>query len=244
MSSWETPEAESKFEIWEDAEWEPALRALEGYGMDSEFSGKPDPKALAKLLRSGKPVPEAVAKQLGWWLDPPWRNKGPSLTIHLPKRYYPTAKGLKERIIVKRKVEEALEKMGKVEAAVADVQRQTGYSRSYIMDAWRLTVQEVVILSSKFTPDPFLSPRQPENREDSVFADTPGHTRIRRAIPKSRIATMIVRKFDAPVPVQGRPPKHDQIEKRAYRINEFCSAYGLGPRRSSACRRNRSSISV
>jgi len=39
---------------------------------------------------------------------------------------------------------------------------------------------------------------------------------------------MIVRKFDAPVPVQGRPPKHDQIEKRAYRINEFCSAYGLG----------------
>ena len=104
MSSWETPEAESKFEIWEDAEWEPALRALEGYGTDSEFSGKPDPKALAKLLRSGKPVPEAVAKQLGWWLDPPWRNKGPSLTVYLPKRYYPTAKGLKERIIVKSEV--------------------------------------------------------------------------------------------------------------------------------------------
>jgi hypothetical protein len=184
MSSWETPEAESKFEIWEDAEWEPALRALEGNGTNSEFLGKPDPKALAKLLRSGKPVPEAVAKQLGWWLDPPWRNKGPSLTVHLPKRYYPAAKGLKERIIVKRKVEEALEKTGKVEAAVADVQRQTGYSRSYIMDAWRLTVQEVVILSSKFTPDPFLSPRQPENREDSVFADTPGHARIRASYPE------------------------------------------------------------
>jgi hypothetical protein len=184
LSSWEKPGAESNFEIWEDAEWEPALRALEGYGRDSGFLGKPDPKPLAKLLRSGKPVPEPVTKQLGWWLDPPWRNKGPSLTVLLPKRYYPAAKGLKDRIIVKRKVEEALEKGNKVEAAVADVQQQTGYSRAYIMDAWRLTIQEVVSLSSKFAPDPFLSPREPDSREDSVFADTTGRARIRASYPE------------------------------------------------------------
>ena len=95
MSSWETPEAELKFEIWEDAEWEPALRALEGYGTDLEVLGKADLKVLAKLLRSGKPVPEAVAKQLGWWLDPPWRNKGPSLTVYLPKEVLPNCKRAK-----------------------------------------------------------------------------------------------------------------------------------------------------
>ena len=39
---------------------------------------------------------------------------------------------------------------------------------------------------------------------------------------------MIVRKFDARVPVEDRPPKRDQVEKRAYCINDFCSAYGLG----------------
>ena len=28
--------------------------------------------------------------------------------------------------------------------------------------------------------------------------------------------------------MEDRPPKRDQVEKRAYRINDFCSAYGLG----------------
>ena len=39
---------------------------------------------------------------------------------------------------------------------------------------------------------------------------------------------MIVRKSSAHVPLQVHPPKHAPIEKRAYRIDEFCSAYGLG----------------
>jgi hypothetical protein len=42
-----------------------------GWAEDGKYTGKPDPKPLAKLLRSGKPVPEAVAVQLGVWLDPP-----------------------------------------------------------------------------------------------------------------------------------------------------------------------------
>jgi hypothetical protein len=184
MSSWETPGVESNFEIWEDLEWEPALSALAGYGTDSEYLGTPDPRPLARLLCSGKPVPEAVAKQLGWWLDPPWGNKGPRLLVHLPNRYYPAAKGLKERLQTKRMVEEALERGCKLESAVAEVQQKTGRSRSYVMNALRLTIREVVILSSKFTPDPFLSPREPDSREDSIFADTPGRARIRASYPE------------------------------------------------------------
>ena len=47
------------------------------------------------------------------------------------------------------------------------------------MNAWRLTIQEVVSLSSKFDPDPFLSPREPDSRENSVFADTTGRALIK-----------------------------------------------------------------
>jgi hypothetical protein len=184
MSSWEVEGAESNFQMWDDAEWEPALSALGGYGPDSEFLGKSDPKPLAKLLGSGKPVPEVVAKQLGWWLDPPWGKKGPRLVVHLPSRYYPAARGLSERIKIKQKIEGALEEEGKLESVVAQVQQETGYSRAYIMNAWRLTIQEVIALSSKFTPDPFLSLRNLNTREDSVFADMPGCARIRASYPQ------------------------------------------------------------
>ena len=184
MSSWEVEGDELNFEIWEDAEWGPALHALEGYGPDSKFLGRSDPKPLAKLLGSGKPVPEAVAKQLGWWLDPPWGKKGPRLVVDLPSRYYPAVRGLSERIKIKQKIEGALEEKGKLESAVAQVQQETGYSRAYIMNAWRLTIQDVVTLSSKFAPDPFLSPRNLNSREDSVFADIPGRARIRASYPE------------------------------------------------------------
>jgi excisionase family DNA binding protein len=39
---------------------------------------------------------------------------------------------------------------------------------------------------------------------------------------------MVVRELDARASMEGRPEKYNQIEKRAYRINEFCTAYGLG----------------
>ena len=66
MSSWEKPEAESNFEIWEDAGGEPALprrsRLQTGF---TDFLGKIDPGRLP-LLGGGKTgSTEAVAKQLG-----------------------------------------------------------------------------------------------------------------------------------------------------------------------------------
>ena len=39
---------------------------------------------------------------------------------------------------------------------------------------------------------------------------------------------MKARITNAPVLSKGHIPKHVQIEKRAYRIDEFCAAYGLG----------------
>jgi hypothetical protein len=83
----EASSSEPNVEVWTDLEWEPAFHALQGWAEDGKYTGKPDPKPLAKLLRSGKPVPEAVAVQLGVWLDPPWGHNGPRLTPSIPRRY-------------------------------------------------------------------------------------------------------------------------------------------------------------
>ena len=149
--------SEPEIEIWEDPEWEPALGALQGWKQGPQYTGRSDPKPLAKLLRSGKPVPEAVAKELGLWLDPPWGNKGPRLTAILPKRQYPGTNSIKSLIAIKRKIEEALKANGKVEAAVQKVMTETGKSRSYVMKAWMLSEEEIVVKTSEFNPDPFLS---------------------------------------------------------------------------------------
>jgi hypothetical protein len=39
---------------------------------------------------------------------------------------------------------------------------------------------------------------------------------------------MIARRTNACVPSKDQTSKHVQIDKRAYRIDEFCAAYGLG----------------
>jgi hypothetical protein len=39
---------------------------------------------------------------------------------------------------------------------------------------------------------------------------------------------MIARRANGCVPSKGQTSKHVQIDKRAYRIDEFCAAYGLG----------------
>jgi hypothetical protein len=149
-------------EIWQDPEWEPALSALHGWVADVKFpgfkfTGKSDPKPLAKLLISGKAVPQPVARALALWLDPPWGKKGPRLTATLPKRYYPGTESLKAQIALKKRVEEArLRAKGKLESAVKEVMTETGYSRSYVMKAWQLNIREIVIGSSKFNPDPFV----------------------------------------------------------------------------------------
>lgn len=155
--------AELDVEVWDDPEWGPALGALEGYDPGPKFTGRSNPVPLAKLLISGKPVPEAVAKELGFWLNPPWGKKGPHIVAILPKRYYPGTDRIKSLITLKRKVETALEKTGKLESAVAEVMQETGLSRSYVMEAHQLTKEEIIIRTSKFNPDPFLSPREEQS---------------------------------------------------------------------------------
>jgi hypothetical protein len=127
------------------------------------FTGKPDPRPLAQLLRSRKPVPEAVALYLGVLLNPEWGKKGPKLIMSIPTRYsgYRDLQTLHEMVDAKREIEKALERNGKLESAIADVKNQTGRSRSYLMKAWKLNVLDIVRISSKFNPEPFLSPREP-----------------------------------------------------------------------------------
>jgi hypothetical protein len=147
-------------EMWDDPEWSPALDALHGWKGD-RYTGKSDPAPLAKLLCSGKAVPEAVARSLGLWLDPPWGRKGPSLTAILPARYYPGNSSIKSLIAVRSKVKEELAKFdGNVEAAVHEVIRKTGLSRSQVMKAHSLGNRKIALTTSKFNPDIFLSPRR------------------------------------------------------------------------------------
>ena len=120
----EASSSEPKVEVWTDAEWEPALHALEGWATDGKYTGKPDPKPLAKLLRSGKPVPEAVAVRLGVLLDPEWGNRGPKLTMSIPTRYsgYANLQTLKAMIAAKGEIEKALPQFNrKLEAAIEEV---------------------------------------------------------------------------------------------------------------------------
>jgi hypothetical protein len=151
-------------EVWGDPEWEPALHALEGWQQDGEYTGKPDTKPLAKLLRSGKPVPEPVAVRLGVLLDPPWGEKGPKLTPLIPKRHsgYADLQTIKAMMAAKRHFEEELTHAGKLEAAIAAVKQKIGRSRSYLMKSWKLNFRQVVLRTSKFNLQPFLSPHEPD----------------------------------------------------------------------------------
>jgi hypothetical protein len=161
-SSSEANSSELDVGVWNDPEWRPALDALEGWQPDGKFIGKPDPRPLAKLLRSGKPVPEAVAVRLGIFLDPEWGKKGPSLTMSIPKRYsgHGDLRRLKEMIAAKQEIKKARERTGKLEAAIAEVKEKTGLSRSYLMRAWKLDTLKIVRMTSKFNPQPSLSPRE------------------------------------------------------------------------------------
>lgn len=160
-----SPEASSSgsnVEVWTDDEWEPALRALESWKPGGEFTGKPDPTPLAKLLRSGKPVPEAVAVGLGVLLDPEWGNKGPKLTMSIPTRYsgYGDWQTIKAMIVARRELEIALQQSGKLEFAIEYMREKTGRSRSWLMKVWALDAGEIVRRTSKYNPQPFLSSRE------------------------------------------------------------------------------------
>ncbi len=153
-SSPEANSSEPNVEVWTDDEWEPALRALEAWKPGGEFTGKPDPTPLAKLLRTGKPVPEAVAVRLGVLLDPEWGNKGPKLTMSIPTRYsgYGDLQTIKAMIVAKRELEIALQQSGKLESAIEYMREKTGRSRSWLMKAWALDAGEIVRRTSKYNP--------------------------------------------------------------------------------------------
>jgi hypothetical protein len=153
---------DSSVDVWHDIDWEPALHSLQGWQPGVGYTGKSDPRPLAKLLRSGKPVPGPVAEELGLWLDPPWGKKGPQITATLPKKYYPGHQSTKDWIAIKKYVKTLKGANRKLESAVQEVMSQTGRSRSYVMNAWRLGPREIVLRTSKFHPLLHSSPREPQ----------------------------------------------------------------------------------
>jgi len=162
----ENPPANShdlEVEVWDDPEWLPALDAMSGYQADGTYTGKPDLRPLAALLRSGKPVPEAVAMTLGELLDPPWGKKGPRLSLIIAERYSPRKdlEFVKEMLELRRLIEEELRKAVKLESAINAVSKNTKISRSKLMKAWSWDFEKSVIKTSTYNPDGILSPREP-----------------------------------------------------------------------------------
>jgi hypothetical protein len=150
---------EQKVEVWDDADWGPALNALEGW-RDRTYTGESDPKPLAKLLCSGKRVPEQVAWRLGVLLDPPWGKKGQILALEINKRYSGQTElnSVKEMIGLKMKIETALKRTEKLESAIAEVMKETGKSRSHIMKARTFSVRKGIPSLAKYNPQ--KSPRE------------------------------------------------------------------------------------
>jgi hypothetical protein len=145
-------------EVWADPEWRPALDALQGWPQSGGYTGKSDPKPLAKLLRSGKPVPVEVSSQLANLLDPPWGKKGNVLTLLFKRRYNGQVelKHIKEMLDLKKKIEVAKKSNGKLEAAIAEVRRQTGKSRGHLMKAWKFKWEDSIPLLEKYNPKKFV----------------------------------------------------------------------------------------
>jgi hypothetical protein len=149
--------------VWDDPEWSPALDAITGYQADGTYTGKPDLRPLAALLRSGKPVPEAVAVRLGELLDPPWGKKGPRLSLITATRYSPDKdrEFVREMLELKRLIEEERRKTVKLESAIDAVSKKTKISRSKLMKAWSWDDKKTVLKLSTYDSELILSPREP-----------------------------------------------------------------------------------
>jgi basic membrane lipoprotein Med (substrate-binding protein (PBP1-ABC) superfamily) len=61
-------------------------------------------------------------------------------------------KHLKEMLDLKKKIEVAKKLNGKLEAAIAEVQRETGKSRSHLLKAWKFKWQDGAALLAKYSP--------------------------------------------------------------------------------------------
>ncbi len=126
-------------EIWNDPVWTPALRTLEDEG---------DARPLAQLFRdeSKQPPPFEVVNALGKMLDPPQGYVGRHLKIITPTRARNKAIGkLVEDIKLRQRVLEAQKTLGKLEAAVSAIMKETGLSRAKIFNALRLNEREIVL---------------------------------------------------------------------------------------------------
>lgn len=159
----ETQPSEPDVTVWHDPEWGPALDALEGWPPGGGYTGKSDPRPLAKLLRSGKPVPDQVAWRLGILLDPEWGKKGPVLVLQIHKRYtgQRELRFIREMTELRKKLELARKSTGRLKVAIADVARETGKSRSHLLKAWKFTLRAGLPLLAKYNPQPDDSPREP-----------------------------------------------------------------------------------
>jgi hypothetical protein len=149
--------------VWDDPEWRPALDAIDGYQPDGTYTGKPNLKPLAKLLRSGKPVPDAVAVTLGGLLDPPWGKKGPRLVLSESARYSAARNSayVKEMVKLQRLIEAQLRQTPKLEAAIAAVAQNTKIKRSKLMKARSWNLDKSIIRLGTYNPHSYLSPREP-----------------------------------------------------------------------------------
>jgi hypothetical protein len=91
-------------------------------------------------------------------------KKGPSLTLEIPKRYSGESdvKFIKLMISLKKRIGVERDRArGKLEAALFELEKETGYSRSFLMKAWTWTLKDTILRSSKHNPQPVLSPREP-----------------------------------------------------------------------------------
>ena len=131
-------EEEINVVIWTDPDWTPALEAF-------RLRGEVAP--LAALLRSGMEVPAEVAAEIGILLDPPKGYRGPKLRLEFPKRA--RARFL-ETIAEKRKLRQRIidaKGAGKLEAALSQLQSETGLARSTLLEAKKMDDRHAVFQS-------------------------------------------------------------------------------------------------
>ena len=123
----------------DEIEWTLALEAF----TDTE---RRDISLLAKLFRSGKAVPSEISREFGVFLDPPEGYRGPTLYPKFPARSRSSADAY-QRLLEKWKLGQRIRELkgsGKLEAALHQVMRETGKSRSALLEAYRLDAKEIL----------------------------------------------------------------------------------------------------
>ena len=84
----------------------------------------------------------------------------------LPKRYDQHEHGQRiiQRIKLRRRIAAARDRLGKLEAALAEVGQETGLSRSALFEAWSCDERKAIIEASRYGWDP-LTTKSRRNRK-------------------------------------------------------------------------------